>query len=503
MIKVSNVKCPLFSECFMTTSLNKLIVIGLIAAIPATSFALPIDWHGAFGVDSTLISRYRRVKSDTARTSTNSGSQEVGLDSGTQASASWQSYVFKLSPSMIINDSATFKGEITTGYANGGYLGDAPQTDKNNSNGAPLYYHNQASGSALNIRKAYLELYSDTATYLIGRHTYQWGLGAIYNEGANAWDRHSYSRDGVTMKLKIGNFHVSPFWSKVANPGLTRATNAKEYGVALLYDNNERDIAFGLLYGLKKSNAYNTTYSTTIETATSQNLGQADVKVTDIFLKKVWGKFDVAVEVPLVDGDLGKTNTGSQVTSFSARAFLLQTNYKSSDAWTFGFDGGQVSGHDGSSSKFGALYLNPNYQIANLLFRYNLSAVGDTTHAESVYDSYITNARYFKLRSSYSTEKWVFDSAIIYAKALETATRGKAAYNHTKNKIFTATTTQADDLGTEIDLNATYKWNNEIAVGAGLGYLITGDYFSYTNDASIRNEADNSLVLQFNTSVTF
>lgn len=503
MIKLSNVNSPLFRSIFMTRSLKKLLALTLLATIPATSFALPVDWHGAFGVDSTLINSYRRIKAKNVQTATNTGSQEVGLDSGEQESASWQSYVLKLSPTMIINDAATFKAELTTGYANGGYLGDSAQTDAANANSIPLYYHNQASGSGLNVRKAFVELYSDTATYVIGRHTYNWGLGAIYNDGADAWDRHSYSRDGITMKLKIGSFNLNPFWSKVANTGLTRSTNAKEYGVGLLYDNDERDIAFGMIYSVKNSSSYNTTYSTSIETLTSQNVGETNVKITDIYLKKKWGKFDMAVEVPLMSGKLGRTNTTPTTTSYSAKAILLETNYKSSDSWTFGLDGGQVSGHDGSSTKFGALYLNPNYQIANLLFRYNIAAIGTTANTDSVYDSYITNARYLKLRSSYSTEKWTFDTAIIYAKALETAKAGKAAYNHTKNKIFTATTTQSDDLGTEIDLNATYRWNNEISVGAGAGYLITGDYFSYTNTPGTTNQANNSLLLQINTAITF
>jgi hypothetical protein len=309
------------------------------------------------------------------------------------------------------------------------------------------------------------------------------------------------------MKLKVGNFHVHPFWSKVANTGMTTATDVKEYGVGLLYDNAERDIAFGIMYGVKSSNGSNTTINSTIQTPTSQPVGATDVKITDIYLKKTWDKFDFAVEVPLMSGDLGKTAAGGQVVSYSTKAILAQTNFRVNDSWTLGLDGGHVNGHDGSATKFGALYLNPNYQVANLLYRYNMGAIG-TQGANngvngSVYDSYITNSMYLKLRSSYSTEKWVFDTAIIYAKALEVAEAGKSAYNHTKNKIFTATTTQADDLGTEIDMNATYKWNNEISIGAGLGYLITGDYFSYTNDANVKNEAKSSLLLQINTSVTF
>lgn len=492
----------------MTMSLSRFFAIALLAVLPATSFALPIDWHGAFGVDSTLISGFRKIEGNAVRTAADAGSQEVGLDTGEKENANWLTYVFKLQPTMIINDAATFKAEFSTGYAYGGFLGDSSQTDQANQNRVPLYYHNQASASGLNIRKAYLELYSDTATYQIGRHTYHWGLGAIYNDGSATWDRHSSSRDGITMKLKIGNFHVNPFWAKVANarangqPRYTTASDAKEYGIGLLYDNAERDIAFGLIYGIKTSNSRNELMTSSIDPTTpAQAVGETNVKITDIFFKKTWEKFDVAVEVPLMDGDLGRTGSATGVTSYSAKAFLLQTNYRHNDSWTLGFDGGRVNGHDGSPTKFGALYLNPNYQVANLLYRYNVSAVGDTS--QSIYDSYITNSMYFKLRSSYSTEKWIFDTAIIHAKALETATAGRIAYNHTKNKLFTATTTQSDDLGTEIDVNATYKWNNEISIGAGLGYLLTGDYFGYTNNAAIVNEAKNSMVVQVSTSVTF
>lgn len=487
----------------MTMSLNRFLTIALLAVVPATSFALPIDWHGAFGVDTTILSGARRIKSKTAVTVANAGSQEVALDAGEKENAEWQSYVFKLSPTMIINDAATFKAELTTGYANGGYLGDSFQTDKAVSNSVPLYYHTQSSGSAINVRKAYLELYSDTATYLIGRHTFNWGLGAIYNDGAETWDRHASVRDGATMKLKIGNFYASPFWSKVSNGGgITNAKAAKEMGIGLLYDNDERDIAFGILYTVKSSNSQNTDFKTSMDAPayTSTNATETNVKITDIFLKKDLGQFDVAVEVPLISGDLGRNAAGA-LRSYSAKAIILQSNYRANDFWTFGFDGGQVAGDDGSPTKFGAVYLNPNYQVANILFRYNLNALGDSN--QSVYDSYITNALYLKLRSSYSTEKWTFDTGLIYAKARETATAGKSAYNHTKNKIFTAVTTQSDDLGTEIDLNATYKWNNEIKIGAGLGYLVTGDYFSYTNDVTNKNEAKSSMLLQVNTSVTF
>lgn len=486
----------------MSKSFNKVITISLLSLIPASAFALPIDWQGSFGVDANIISNFRHIKQKSQSATIDDGSQEVGLDAGAKSSLSWQSYVFKLSPSIIINDSATFKAELTNGYGYGGFAGEATQTDAADANNVPLYYHNEARGKEILIRKAYLELYSDTATYVLGRHSTHWGLGAVYNAGENTWDRHSSSRDGATMKVKIGNFNISPFWSMVNNNGLTKESDTKEYGASLLYDNAEKDIAFGLNYTIRKGSAYNTYFQTIDSTTTTPAyIGETDLKVTDLYFKKTWGKFDVGVELPLFSGDIGKAYAAGGKNSISTKAVLMETNYNHSDAWKFSLFAGHVNGHDGSETKYSALFLNPNYQVANLLFRYNMRAVANGTKS-SLYDSYINNANYIKLGSVYSSEKWMFETAIIWAQAVEVAQAGKKAYNHSNHKLFNAVADQSKDLGTEIDLNATYKWNKDINLGVNLGYLMAGDYFGFNNTAT-PNEAANSFLIRFHTSVKF
>jgi hypothetical protein len=485
----------------VSLKLRNLLPLSL-AVLPTLSYALPVDWHGAFGVDSTMITQFRRITSGDY-TTTGDGSQELGLDTSKKAALSFQSYLFKLSPDIIVNDAATLKAELTTGYANGGMLGDSPSTSSATTSTNPaLYYYNQASGSNLNVRKAYLELNADTATYFIGRHTINWGLGAILNDGKNDWDRHASSRDGVTVFFKFNNFYVTPFWSKSSNTGLSRSTNAKEYGSSFLYDNKEKDIAMGLLYVKKTSNNFNGFYTSTVNSTTAITEGDTDIKLTDIYFKKIFGKFNFAVEVPLMTGNLGHVYSSTTVSEYSTKAILLQSNYQASDSWNFGIDAGDVSGSDGSTTKVSATYLNPNYQIANLLFRYNLNAVANYT-SQSVYDSYMTNAQYVKLKGSFSTEKWTFDSALIYAKAKEVAKSGSLAFNHTKNKYFTAVANQSDSLGTEFDFNMKYHWNKEVSIGSSLGYLFTGDYFAFTNDTANNNTVKNSMALQVNTLITF
>ncbi len=475
----------------------------LLCALFATnSYALPIDWHGTFGVDSTMVSGYRFVKAKTDNVVTD-GSQEVSSADGNKQSASWQSYLFRLNPDIIVNDSATFKGEMSTGYGYGGNLGDDASRRKStdtNKLGDALHYYNQAGGKNLLLTKAYLELYSDTATYQLGRHTYNWGLGAVYSDGSNPWDRFAYSRDGITMKIKLGNFHVNPFWSKIANTeSLARATYAEEIGIGLLYDNPEKDITFGLNYTVKSNSNLNTT-ETTQTSGTTQTLGKTEVKVTDIYFKKIFGKFDMAVEVPLLNGDVGHAAGASSITKLSTKAFVFQSNYQHNESSKYGFDFGRVDGNDSNSGKFDAMYLNPNFHVANILFRYNMAAVKDEN--QSIYDAYLTNAFYLKLRAEYKTEKWVLDGAIIHAKALQVANAGQTAYNHTKHKYFTAAANQDKSLGTELDLGASYKWNNEISIDSKFGYMFTGDYYKFTNTAAT-NDTKDALLLQIGANVRF
>jgi hypothetical protein len=483
-------------------------VLPVAILFPLVANALPVDWHGSFGVDSTMITDYRKITSKANVSNGNDGSQETTLADGNKSDASFQTYILRLAPDVIINDTATFKSEFTTGYASGGFLGDAPaNTQVDSTKGtAQTYYYNQANGKNLNLKKAYVELNADTATWLIGRHTIDsWGLGAMFSDGKDenqrdSWNRFAYSRDGVTAKFKFNNFYVTPFWTQSSNTGLTRSTDAKEFGSSFLYDNKEKEIAFGLYYSKKSSNAFNTFYKSNVGAALI-NQGDTSVKVTDLYLKKIFGKFNVAVEVPLLSGELGHVYDATTYSSLSAKAILVQTNYQHNDFWNFGIDVGDVSGNDGSTSKFSASYLNPNFQVANLLFKYNVAAIGAGS-TESVFDSNITNTQYLKARATYSSEKWILDFAFIKAKAKEVAKTGVMSFNHSKNKFFTAAANQADDLGSEFDFGTKYKWNKEISIGTSLGYLMAGDYFAFSNTAT-PNSTKNSLMLQINTLVTF
>lgn len=467
--------------------------------------ALPIDWHGVFGVDSTLINNFRKIDRKSSGI-TNQGSQEVALGAGDHSTASIQTYVLQLNPTIIINDSVSFKSEITTGYGRGGRVGENTTQSKSGSFGNALYYYNTSdSQNDLVINKAYMELYADTATYLIGRHSDHWGLGALWNEGSNTWDRHTFIRDGLTVKIKIGNFKLSPYIARSgADQTHTRATRTKEIGASLLYDNTEREMALGLLYGKKETGAFSSAIQADVTADSTNNpssLGKADIKIIDIYFKKAFGPFSFSIEIPLLSGDIGHLYAANQDASYSAKAFVTESVFHLSPSWKLGLNAGKVSGHGGSQASFDAMYLNPNYQVANIMFRYNMAAVGDNT--QNLWDSYITNATYAKVFAEYSTDKWKLNGAFIWAIAEESADAGKSSFNHTNNKIFTATTTQSDDYGQEVDVNFDYYWNKETLFGAAFGYHFVGDYFKYTNDSAVVNNTKNTLLLGLKAAITF
>lgn len=484
----------------MRNLLFKLTLASVIIS-PSVAWSLPIDWNGVFGVDTTLIDNFRRIEQKSDATSGNLGSQEVPYAPGNQANASFQSYIFRLQPTIIVNDAASLKGEISTNYARGGRFGDDSQASANSSFGGMLYTHSTSTGNeAITVNRLYAELYSDTATWLIGRHSFGWGLGAVYDEGKDTWDRFATSRDGVTAKIKIGNFQLTPYWAKIEQNDFTRASRVREYGAAVLYDNIERDLAFGLLYGMKDTSSHATQPEVDPTNAGATSLKNADVKITDIYFQKKFGDLAIAAEVPLLSGEVGDFFQNGNQTKYKAKAYIVETRYDLTEKWQFQLFAGKISGQGADSNNFEAMYLHPNYQIANLMFRYNLRAINN---GGQIYDSYINNATYAKLGASYSSGKWTWNTAFIWAKADQVAETGKKSYNHDTGKVFTAQTTQSDDLGMEIDLGFDYQWNKEVRVGGAAAYLFTGDYYAYTNDPAQTNTADNTFMLQLRTSIEF
>lgn len=474
--------------------LVKTLVCLIFLLISVKSFALPVDWKGTFGIDTTLIDNYTRTKDESITIS--NASQGVGRANPGVNEASFQTYIFRLNPTIIINDSATLYSELTTGYGSGGYLGTGNEQAGNNTSGSPVanknvgnvIYNFNTYRSGLNVRQVYAKLYADTATYTLGRQALDWGMGAVLNGGRELTDRHSSVEDGIKADITIGNFTLSPYYMKVdVGEDLDKKDDIKHSGISLLYNSVERDLQFGVLYSIRKVREK----SDNLVGTQGVVLGSGEIKMTNIYVRKGWGKFDFQLEVPIMEGEMGRIYSPNDVNPYKSRAFLTKMKYDLNAKWAVEVNGGFVSGDKGEqTSQFEALYLNPNFHVGRLMWRYNLRAVESDVSRENIFDSYITNATYAKLKGIYTSEKWTWGIGVLWAKANEVAQSGVSAFNHEKNTIFNANFNQDDSLGYELEADFTYQWNTNVAINGSIGYHIVGDYYAFTNLADTQTVDD-------------
>ncbi len=480
---------------------------------------LPIEWSGALGFDWVRINNARRTGGESLTYTPNSV-----IPDGASETAKYQSYVFRLEPKIIVNDSATVKGELSIGNNRGGQLGDSGTTNASFSQNGFFHYARPASSSGISANQIYIELFSESALYKIGRFSRGWGLGALYDDGTDMWDRFITTQDGIEVNYRFGNLSLSPLFTKISSEKYNSQAEVREIGVSLAYDNDNSGFSTGIYYGSRNAGAGNTYYTAldpTTVTATNYTynpVGSVKLSVLDIYMEKKWEKFRLGFEAPILSGDIDNpygaaTNPATPV-KYKASAYIFEADYQMSPSLKMGLNVGTVSGSDGSATEFGAMALNPNYQIAYLMFRYNMNAIDNTlggltatngnTHSSDIFESSIKNTNFAKIYMEYATEKWLWKSALIFAKANEVAKTGQAFYNHEKGHLSNgaAAAEQKDDLGYELDLGFDYKWNPNILLGGFMGYHFVGDYFQFDNTANPA-EVKNSFIIGLNLGLQF
>jgi hypothetical protein len=476
-----------------------------------------MEWHGAFGVDHHSLQNYRYVEENTAD-GTNSDpdkghgwndTQEPLASQAGKTNAAFQSYLLKLRPTLTINDSASFFSELTTGYGRGGFFGDNPVQNSPGTFGNALYHINTANyDNPINLNQFYMELYSDVATYQIGRAPDHFGMGLLLNEGSKTWDRFATTRDQLKILFKIGNFSINPFVGKIGVGGsLTPATHAYEYGIPVFYEVAESDLTFGVIWYQRSLSqdfqGYRFNLDEPVDPASDTTwnyVGKSSVNFIDVYLKKIWGKFKLELEIPFITGEMGDLYETGEQAKYKAMAGVVNLAYKFNESWKMGFDGGYVSGDDGGTESFDAMFLHPNYNIAMIMFHYNANAIS-ASNPGYPFDAYVTNTTFFRLHGSFVTGKWDMNLAAIYAFANNPAKVGQA-YNHQKNKLFTAEYDQDSGLGLEFDYGLTYSWNDEIKVGLDVAYLVAGDYWAF-NNTETPNTLKDPWLFKFKASMDF
>jgi len=434
------------------------------------SFALPIDWSGNIGFDQNIIRDGRGTTGDC--TVVGNGSECI---TNNNQNVRYQSLLLKLKPSIIVNDSVTVKGEVTTGTFRGAYLGQEGTGDSS-------YYAQSNSGSSLNFTQLYAEMYADTALFRVGKYARSFGLGAVINNGANAWDRFFSSYEGVEAEFKLGNFKLIPALSKfdsdLDQPNGNK--DANEQSVVAMYDDSNKNLKIGIFYGVREVESNSNLYTT--------DISSQETTLIDIFFEKSWGDFKLGIEVPLISGEAGTAFTDrTNDQDFNASAYIVETSYQLNPRWKIGLNFGSVTGSDNDDDSHEAMYLHPNYQVAELMFRYNRE--GFQTDGQNPLRSSIVNTNYAKLFAHYENDAWGWRLDFIMANALETAGATDDFYDHNNNSYHIANTDQKDDLGMEFDAAFDYKWSPAVIITGYAAYYQVGEFYEFTNNASEEIEA--------------
>ncbi len=454
---------------------NKIVLICLVLAFSDYAAALPIDWSGEFDLDTIQVSNFRRT---TGSAKNNPGSQSI---SDGDRDASFQTYLLRLNPTILVNDSASIKGEISTGQARGNFLGG--NTSMGTEGNSSYYYTSAAGGDQLKFNQIYVELYADSALYKIGKFSKHFGTGAILNSGNNSWDRFYTMYDGFEAKFKLGNFTATPVWAKLSSSDQngTQTPSGKydvvEKGVTAIYENPDSNLTMGLYTAIREVESNNNLYK---DEKTQGGDGSGKVTIIDIFFEKKFEKFSFTAEIPMISGDIGEIYPGEGKTQIDTNAFLFHLIFNANSKWDLGIHAGQIKGDDGETNEFEAMYLHPNYQIAEILFKYNYNGFNDPAN-HNIFQSSMTNTRFAKIYANYTSNLWTWKMAYIWARAQQVAEKGKDTYKHESNTLFEATEDQANDFGHEFDFIFEYKWNPSLLISGYFAYLFVGDYYEFTN----------------------
>lgn len=460
-------------------SLANLLILGTTSA-----FALPMDWTGSVGFDTNSYQNFRKTGDDCVNYTTVAGGT-IDFDS-CESSARFQTYVVKLQPSVIINDSATIKSELSIGSFRGGQLGDGSESFSNQDPQLNYFYNRSNGESTISANQLYAELYADVGLIRVGRFAKGFGLGAILNKGERTFDRSFSQYDGLEAEFKLGSFTATPYWGKMGVSATTPngAQEVTEKGISVVYNNINTNLQVGLLFASRSGETKNDLYARPDDGAATVFTGASSATLIDIYAHKGWESFNLSLEIPMIKGEIENMYDQTGELDYDASAYIFEANWLASKKWTIGVNAGMVSGHDGDTSKFGAMALHPNYQVAEILYRYNYQGFVDSQY--DIFQASISNSQYAKLYARWESDTWAWNLAFIMATAQETAKAGQAYYDHELGKMIanSATTDQADDLGTEFDISFDYRWNPNVTVTGYAAYLATGDYFKYNGTAT-------------------
>ena len=486
------------------------ILFGALFLFSSSALALDLDWHGQFRAETNWLFGYSHGHLANPVLGKSTG-YTIPLNG--DSPASYQNLFFRLNPRVVVTDNASLHTDIWLGTPDRGIFGgDAPSTTN--------YYTTNTGNASITGHELYAEVATDFGTITVGRAPLNWGLGVVWNNNKDTFDRLPSTGDMIRLTTKLGAFRFTPGIIKYQNGSnyggtlgqnvagtvgqtnytLSGASSVTDYTVALSYDNDDEQLSLGLLFMRRiagiNSGVYNPlyVYPTAATSSTAQTTSGYAYNVWDFYVKKQAGMFTMAAEVPLVTGLVASK-------TYSTVAMAAKMSAQLSDRWTLKLNLGKADGQGnlnsntvttgGTADKLTAFYFHPDYRPGLIMFNYNLRNLSDSSL--SPYDNPITNTRFISLAADLNSGgKWNHEWLFLYAVADKTCdgVAGNACYN-TWDRLYRVENGgpgQSTGMGFETDYSLAYDWDESIRLGLNLGLYFPGKFYEFSDSAATNSQ---------------
>lgn len=420
----------------------------LLLLLPVNIYAAAFSWSGDWRAELAMYHDLNLSKTDPGQVSADyldPKSPDYNPNAASFTKTYWLQR-FKLKPDLIVYDNVKIKSEwiLLAGSAlNSTNLGgDTGNMVAGGVMGADNIH------ASINVRRLWLEWASDWGIFTMGRQPFNFGLGMTFNSGDGLWDYYGDSIDRIAYKLMMGTVSFKLGY-EIYTEGAVNYYNDDQDGFMTEFEYNdpEANVDMGFLWHMYFAS------------------GQRRLHTYDVFQKKLFPSTGITIgwEAAYQKGNMSNaTQTGmDQVQAFG----LLFDFLWSLGATDLGFKTGLATGDDSpGDGKANTFSFNRAYKIAFLLFNEDIGIAGDSVHGSQ------------GIGSDFNGLGAVFFAPTL-AHTWMDALKVEAVYTYamTQKK---PTNGGHKSLGTELDLNTTYKWKEGLETGIRMGWLFPSDYFA-------------------------
>lgn len=337
----------------------------------------------------------------------------------------------------------------------------------------------------LAVTELYMNWVNEFGALVIGRTPFNFGLGMHYNSG----DKFSHwfsTKDMVAYRIAMGNFYLMPAYGKVKEGVFVNEDDVNDYMVTLEYKNPETDIEMGVFYDTRiapRDGATpvfgNDTLASYFGAGATASQG-FNVYNLNMYVKKKMEYFNFGIEAGFMNGDSGVTlanGTKVEIAGFGAAA---EISYKTGPI-NLDLKLGTASGDDPDTSRFEGYFFSSNYDVAMLMFNYNLGNY-DVLMSSLAGTRATQNSSSANVNALNGLDTELISNAIYFAPQVNWALNerhvlyGNLCYALTQKQAFTsASGTVGNALGFEIDIGYKYQLNEKFSWVTQIGLMFPGN----------------------------